>query len=143
MPWARTSSRTSRPFMNPRIETAFLAIASACFLSLSGLAADAGKSEADNSKRNERDRNGQTKTSVDQSNRPDDLKITQAIRQAVVKDSALSVTAKNVKIITADGRVTLRGPVNNAEEKTRIEKYAKASAGNLTVDNQIEVKTSK
>ena len=60
-----------------------------------------------------------------------------------MKDSDLSVTAKNVKIITANGRVTLRGPVNNAEEKVKIEKYAKTSAGNLSVDNQIEIKTRK
>lgn len=129
--------------MKQRIATALLAIVSTCSLSLSVWAADAGKSEADNSKKNERDRSGQTKTSGDQSNRPEDLKVTQAIRQAIVKDSALSVMAKNVKIITADGKVTLRGPVNNAEEKEKIESYAKASAGNLPVDNQLEVKTTK
>src|ERR1700749_4989797 len=94
-------------------------------LSVPLLAADDAKAGADNSKKNERDRNGQTKTSGDQSNSPEDIKVTQAIRQAVVKDSALSMTAKNVKIITTGGVVTLRGPVNSAEEKAKIEQFAK------------------
>ena len=93
-------------------------------------------------RKNERDRSGETKTPGDQSNSPEDLKITQAIRQAVVKDESLTMTAKNVKIITAGGQVTLRGPVNTAEEKTKIEKLAKAAAGEAKVDNQLEVKAA-
>jgi osmotically-inducible protein OsmY len=129
--------------MKYRIETALLTLLSTCALSLSGWATDANTSAADNSKKNERDRSGETKTPVDQSNRPEDLKVTQSIRKAVVKDGSLSMTAKNVKIITAEGKVTLRGPVNTAEEKKKIEGYAKASAGKMTVVNQIEVKTTK
>jgi len=94
----------------------------------------------DDSAVNERDRSGETKTPMDQSNSPEDLKITQAIRQAIMKDESLSMTAKNVKIITADGRVTLRGPVNSGEEKASIEKLAKATAGEKNVENQLEVK---
>src|SRR3954467_5195509 len=86
--------------------------------SLTALAEDA-KAGADNSKKNERDRSGQTKTSGDQSNKPEDLKVSQAIRQAVVKDGSLTMTAKNIKIITADGVVTLRGPVNSIDEKNK------------------------
>ncbi len=119
-----------------------LALASVAALSLTALAADDAKTGADNSKKNERDRNGQTKTSGDQSNSPEDLKVTQSIRQAVVKDSGLTMTAKNVKIITTGGVVTLRGPVNNAEEKAKIEQLAKASAGSMKVDNQLEVKAA-
>ncbi len=111
-------------------------------MALTALAAD-DKAAADNTKKNERDRGGQTKTATDQSNNPEDLKVTQAIRQAVVKDSSLTMTAKNIKIITADGKVTLRGPVKSAEEKQKIEGLAKASAGKFTVDNQLEVKAGK
>ena len=68
------------------------------------------------------------------------MKLTQDIRKAVMKDKNLSMTAKNVKIITAEGQVTLRGPVKTAEEKTAIEKYAKASAGETKVVSQLEVK---
>src|SRR5438874_1273301 len=68
---------------------------------------------ADNTRKNERDRSGETMTSGHQSNSQEDVKITAAIRRAVVGDNSLSTTAKNVKIITANGTVTLRGPVKN------------------------------
>ncbi len=111
-------------------------------LSLGAAAADEKKPDSDNTGKNERDRSGETKTPGDQSNTPEDLKITQTIRQAVVKDDSLTMTAKNVKIITAGGQVTLRGPVNSAEEKMKIEKLAKAAAGEAKVDNQLEVKAA-
>lgn len=38
--------------------------------------------------------------------------------------------------------VTLRGPVKSAEEKTKIEAFAKATAGEAKVDNQLEVKVA-
>lgn len=95
---------------------------------------------ADNTGKNERDRSGQSKTSGDQSNSPEDIKITAAIRRAVVGDHTLSMTAKNVKIITANGVVTLRGPVNSDAEKATIAKLAKASAGKAKIENQLEVK---
>jgi osmotically-inducible protein OsmY len=110
-------------------------------LGCAAVAADE-KKPADNTGKNERDRSGETKTPEDQSNSPEDLKITQTIRQAVVKDPALTMTAKNVKIITAGGQVTLRGPVNTAEEKTKIEQLAKSAAGAAKVDNQLEVKAA-
>lgn len=119
-----------------------LAFTSILALGVAVLAEDEKKADADNSKKNERDRSGETKTPVDQSNSPEDLKITQAIRKAVVKDDSLTMTAKNVKIITADGMVTLRGPVNTAEEKTKIEALAKSAAGSAKVENQLEVKAS-
>ncbi len=98
---------------------------------------------ADNTAKNERDRSGETKTSGDQSNSPEDVKLTAAVRRAVVGDKSLSMTAKNVKIITASGMVTLRGPVNTAAEKAQIAKLAKSAAGNAKIDNQLEVKASK
>lgn len=105
--------------------------------------ADDKKKDADNTGRNERDRNNKTLTPGDQSGKPEDRKLTQAIRQAVMKDKSLTMTAKNVKIITAEGKVTLRGPVNNAEEKAKINDLAKAAAGEIPVDNQLEVKAAK
>jgi osmotically-inducible protein OsmY len=119
-----------------------LAFASLAVLSVAAFAADEKKSDADNTGKNQRDRSGDTKTPLDQSNSPEDLKITQAIRQAIVKDKSLTMTAKNVKIITASGQVTLRGPVNSAEEKARIEQFAQSAAGGAKVDNQLEVKAS-
>jgi len=94
----------------------------------------------DNTKKNERDRDSAALTPMDQNNNQTDLKITQQIRQAVMADSSLSFTAKNVKIITQNGRVTLRGPVKTADERSAIEAAARRVAGAIEVDNQIEVK---
>jgi len=121
----------------------FLAFASIITLGLTAIAAEETKADADNTKKNERDRSGETKTPGDQSNSPEDLKITQAIRRALIKEETLSMTAKNVKIITAGGQVTLRGPVKSAEEKAQIDKLAKSAAGQAKIDNQLEIKTAK
>jgi hyperosmotically inducible protein len=109
-------------------------------LPLWAIAADDKKSDVDNTGKNERDRDHQTLTPGDQSERPENTKMTQLIRQAIMKDKSLTMTAKNIKIITADSKVTLRGPVNTAEEKARINAIAKANAGQVPVDNQLEVK---
>lgn len=93
----------------------------------------------DNSGRNVRDRDNQTKTPGDQSENEADRTITQNIRQAITADDSLSTNAKNVKIITNDGTVTLRGPVKSEKEKTDIEAKAKQVAGVKRVDNQLEV----
>jgi hyperosmotically inducible protein len=98
---------------------------------------------ADNTKKNQRDRSGETKTSGDQSNSLEDMKITAAIRRAIVRDRSLSMAAKNVKIITANGMVTLRGPVKSDTEKAKIVELAQSAAGNAKIDNQLEVKASK
>ena len=95
--------------------------------------------EADNSGRNVRDRNDQTKTPGDQSENEADRTITQNIRQVITADDSLSTNAKNVKIITNDGTVTLRGPVKSEKEKAEIEAKAKQVAGVKSVDNQLEV----
>jgi hyperosmotically inducible periplasmic protein len=112
-------------------------------ISLATLAADGEKSKPDNTATNERDRSGETKTSGDQSNSSADLKVTQAIRQALMKDSKLSTTAKNIKIITANGQVTLRGPVKTAQEKAKVDQIAKSAAGGAQIDDQLDVKRSK
>jgi osmotically-inducible protein OsmY len=120
-----------------------LAIACLSALSLAALAADDEKSKPDNTKTNERDRSGETNTSGDQSNSSADLKVTQAIRQALMKDGELSTTAKNIKIITANGQVTLRGPVKTAQEKAKVDQIARSAAGGAQIDDQLDVKESK
>ena len=120
-----------------------LALACLSALSLAAFAADNEKAKPDNTATNERDRSGETQTSGDQSNSKDDVNTTAAIRRAVVKDDSLSATAKNVKIITANGTVTLRGPVKTDAEKAKIAELAQSAAGNAKIDNQLEVKASK
>ena len=82
---------------------------------------------------------GTSLTPMDQSNDEFDVKLTQRVRQAIVGDDRLSFTAKNVKIITVKGKVTLRGPVKTDAERSAIENAARKVAG-AQVDNQIEVK---
>lgn len=95
--------------------------------------------QPDNTQVNERDRTASL-TPLDQGNGEADLKLTQLIRKAVMDDDRLSFTAKNVKVITKDGKVTLRGPVKTAEERAAIEADARKAAGTAPIDNQIEVK---
>jgi hyperosmotically inducible protein len=135
------SNTTRKPKTKGLMKGIILALA---FLSVVSLAALAGneKAKPDNTAINERDRSGETKTSGDQSNSSADLKTTHAIRQALMKDGELSVTAKNIKVITANGQVTLRGPVKTAQEKAKIDQLARSAAGGAKIDNQLDVKGS-
>jgi len=94
---------------------------------------------ADNSGRNERDRNDATKTAGDQAENEADRTISQNIRQAISADDSISTNGKNAKIITVDGTVTLRGPVKSENEKTNIGAKAQQIAGVKSVDNQLEI----
>jgi hyperosmotically inducible periplasmic protein len=94
----------------------------------------------DNTGINVRDRNPAAITAGQQSNAKSDVELTRQIRRAIMKDNSLSMTAHNVKIISDNGAVTLRGPVNSEQEKTTIEKKAEAIAGADKVDNQLEIK---
>jgi type IV secretory pathway VirB10-like protein len=79
-------------------------------------------------------------TPLDQGNGEQDLRVTQEIRRAVIGDDALSFTAKNIKIITVDGKVTLRGAVDTESERKSLEAAARRVAGAKQVDSQLEVK---
>lgn len=95
--------------------------------------------DADNTGRNVRDRGKQTLTPLDQGNSTGDLKISQQIRQEVTATKGLSVNAQNVKIITVNGQVTLRGPVRTTEEKNLIGEIAARVAQMDNVNNQLEI----
>lgn len=100
-----------------------------------------GMEEPDNTGRNDRDAGGDTKTPMDQSNDQRDIDITAEIRRAITDDDSMSTNARNVKIITNKGSVTLRGVVESQAEKDAIEAKAKAVAGVQSVDNQLEINT--
>jgi len=121
------------------IKRTSVTLAGVTIMNLTALAADQ-KVDANNTATNQRDRSGETKTSGDQSNTSADLQITQAIRRGLMKDDNLSSDAKNIKVITANGQVTLRGPVNNAREKTKVEQIAKSAAGGAQIVDQLDVK---
>ena len=88
-------------------------------------------------------RSSRTLTSGDQSESKADLTTTQKIRQAVMADKSLSMTAHNVKIITVDGVVTLRGPVKTEDERTKIAGTAEQVAGAGKVQNYLEIAGAK
>jgi osmotically-inducible protein OsmY len=94
---------------------------------------------ADNTARNERDRNDQTQTPEDQSNAPSDLELAAKVRREIVGADGLSFTARNVKIIAEKGRVTLRGAVKSADEKARVEQTARKAAGSARVVSELEI----
>lgn len=96
---------------------------------------------ADNTAINARDQNAEMKTPIDQNENQADINITANIRKRVV-DTQLSVNAQNVKIVTQDGLVTLRGPVKSAAEKQQIEDIAHNVAGADKVVSQLEVEES-
>jgi hyperosmotically inducible periplasmic protein len=87
---------------------------------------------------NERDRDSAARTSFDQNENSRDIGITADIRKRVV-DTKMSINAQNVKIITQNGKVTLRGPVETEDEKRTVEEFATAVAGSGNVVSQLEV----
>lgn len=102
----------------------------------------ANHNSADNTATNVRDKSGATLTPLDQSSEQQDLDKTQKIRKALVEDASLSTNAKNIKVITVNGTVTLRGPVDSAEERNKIVAKAKPIAGGQ-LKNELEIQSSK
>jgi osmotically-inducible protein OsmY len=94
----------------------------------------------DNSKVNERDRNKSEPTADQQKENRPDREITRDIRRSLVQDKSLSTYAHNVKIISQNGMVTLKGPVRSEDEKSAIEAKAVEVVGKEKVTNQLEVK---
>jgi osmotically-inducible protein OsmY len=95
----------------------------------------------DNTKVNKGDRDQKQPTADQQKLNRSDSEITRDIRRSITKDKALSTYAKNVKIVTQKGNVTLRGPVRSEEEKSAIEAKANEVAGSGHVKNELQVAT--
>lgn len=94
---------------------------------------------ADNTKVNQRDRNKSEPTADQQKETPADRQLTQQIRKALVKDKSLSTYGHNIKIVTQNGMVTLKGPVKSDEEKQAVEAKAAEIAGSDKVTSEIQV----
>ena len=120
------------------MKSSLYAAVMACFL-LAGhvpaIHAQDNTSQADNTRNNK----GDQPTAEQQKENATDRQITQRIRSAIVKDKELSAYAHNVKIITQNGEVTLKGPVRTEQEKDSIESKAVGIAGAGHVTNQLEV----
>jgi hyperosmotically inducible periplasmic protein len=112
-----------------------IACAGILTLSISGWSQTA----PDNTRLNATERAAGELTADQQSNSKADVELISHIRRSIVKDSSLSVLAHNIKIISVNGAVTLKGPVKNNVEKASIGEKAEAIAGADKVDNQLEV----
>jgi hyperosmotically inducible protein len=90
----------------------------------------------DNSKQNK----NHAQTADDQTNEKSDRATTQKIRKAIMADKNLSTYAHNVKIITTNGAVTLKGPVQSEDEKQKVASEAASVVGQDKVTNDLTVK---
>ena len=95
---------------------------------------------ADNTKVNQQDRSTNQPTADQQSNNRSDRDITQQVRRSIIADKTLSMYAHNVKVITQNGQVTLKGPVRSDDEKSAVEAKATAIAGENKVTSELTVK---
>lgn len=113
----------------------------AAALAAQGQAQDATGAKPDNTKVNKRDRNAGQPTADQQKMNSADRRMTRDIRKAIVGDKSLSTYAHNVKIISQNGTVTLKGPVHSEDEKKAVIAKAVAVAGSADkVTDQITVK---
>jgi hyperosmotically inducible periplasmic protein len=97
---------------------------------------------SDNTKLNQQDRNSDRVTADQQKENVSDLSITREIRKELTDDKSLSAYAHNVKIITQNGTVTLKGPVRTEEEKSLVEAKA-ASVSGKAVNSELSVAPKK
>ena len=96
----------------------------------------------DNTAINKRDQAQDSVTAMDQGNSPQDLEMTRKIRSEVMSARELGTLARNVKIITMNGKVILRGPVASQAEKDLIGAIAGRAAGSSSVSNELEIQTN-
>lgn len=101
---------------------------------------EVASAEVENSQQNLRDSEGTTLTPFDQSKgSEEDVEMTRRIRQSLMADKTLSLNAHNIKIVTLNGKATLRGPVETHDERRRILNMATLVVGLNNVINLLEV----
>jgi len=98
----------------------------------------------DNTAKNQRDRNKAEPTADQQKENKSDRELSRQIRRALVEDKSLSTYAHNIKVITQNGQITLKGPVKSDEEKQAVEaKAAQVAGGADRIKSEIEVAPNK
>ncbi len=95
--------------------------------------------KADNTKVNLRDKSSIERTAEDQSFEAHDVELTRQIRRQIVRDKSMSMYAHNIKIITNNGLVTLKGPLKSDIELGKILASAHRIAGTANVIDEMEV----
>ena len=121
-----------KPFTSPLLIGAILLGAGLAF-------AEGTTVQQDNTARNKQDGSVVTPTADQQSNAENDLEITRRIRADLVANKSLSTYAQNIKIITQNGKVILRGPVRSTTERTEAGRIAGAVAGATSITNDLTI----
>jgi|GEM_PF-5623390 len=93
----------------------------------------------DNSGKNKADRAGSSMTPMDQGSSELDIGITRSIRKALTADDRLSTNARNLKVITSNGVVVLRGPVASQAEAELVRGHVRSVTGITRTEDQIAV----
>ncbi len=102
--------------------------------------AEAAKTKPDNTAINSRDQNSTNLTPEDQSRGSSaDVELTRQVREEISSNKELSVYAKNIKIITINGVITLRGPVRTESERSKIASIAQQKVGAEDVRNELQI----
>jgi osmotically-inducible protein OsmY len=117
----------------------FIAIAGILVAGL-GVQIAPAQTQSDNTKVNKQDRSAGAVTADQQENNLNDRRLTQQIRKAVIADKSLSTYAHNVKIVSQQGQVTLKGPVRTDDEKKSAVAKAEQIAGSGKVTDELSVK---
>lgn len=118
-----------------------LLLCAACWLRVSYGQTTTGTTQPDNTRVNQRDRNPSEPTADQQKMNKSDRDLTASIRRSIVGDKSLSTYAHNVKIVSQNGTVTLKGPVKSDDEKRSVISKAVAVCGSPDkVRDEISVK---
>jgi hyperosmotically inducible periplasmic protein len=111
----------------------FLMISTHCF------GAPLAAPRVDNTEVNQRDSYSNELTADNQNSDSSDIEITRRIRREITKEDRLSFYAHNIKVITVNGKVTLKGPVRSMREQKRILKSAHLVVGTKNVKNEMSI----
>jgi osmotically-inducible protein OsmY len=122
-----------------RVKTLFLTILLSAALGSAQAQPPEPGTKSDNTKVNKRDRNAGEATADQQKMNSSDRELTRKIRRSIMDDKSLSTYAHNVKVISQNGSVTLKGPVRSEEEKSALEAKAVAIAGSGKIINELSV----
>jgi hyperosmotically inducible protein len=121
-----------------------IVLASATFCCLFALPLPSSRAIAQSSNQTAPDNSNQNKNQQDsadnQSNAASDRHTTAQIRKAIIADKSLSTYAHNVKVITANGAVTLKGPVSSEDEKQKVASDAASVVSADKLTNELTVK---
>jgi len=116
------------------------ASAAAVFLCLVAPVPRAAAQQAPDNTAHNKNQDNQTQSADKQSNAKSDREITAKIRKEIMANKDLSTYAHNVKIITTNGAVTLKGPVQSEDEKSKVAQIAGNVVSSDKVTNEITVK---